>query len=109
MSSQFESSLEDRVGVWLDENMTSLGQNERLFSPHQSVMTLAEAMRGRFFERICEAITRRSGIAARRKAMKFPPSLISRVNSAISHLSRYTPDEIKIRNVVFLPQTLAQL
>jgi len=109
MSSQFESSLQDRVGVWLDENMASLGHNERLFSPHQNVMTQAEAMRPRFFERICEALTRKNGIALRRKAMKFPPSLISRVNNAISHLSRYTPDELRTRNVIFLPQTLMQL
>jgi|GEM_PF-5262739 len=109
MGENVRNNIRDRVGVWLDENIETLGNIERLMWPHQDVITMVEALRPRLFDRICAALAHNSNLAKRRKAIKFPTSAISRVGNAISHLRRFSLEEAPHRDVVFLPQNLTQL
>jgi hypothetical protein len=104
-----ESEIDDAICVWLDEVIPLLEHLECLKWPHHREITLPEAFRASLFFGAKKAIQGGSFTGPRRKAMKFPSSVISRVQNAISHLSQYPSAEVRLRSVVFLPMSLAEL
>lgn len=103
------SGLDDAVCVWLDEAIAILEQRECLFWPHQRDITLPEAIRASLFAAVKKFIESNESCAYRRRTIKFPTSVISRVQNAISHLGQFAQVEQTPRNVVFLPMSVSEL
>jgi hypothetical protein len=104
-----QSTLDDAICVWLDEVVSLLEQNECLFWPHGRDISLPEALRAALFCAAKKAVRSASPLSSRRKAMRFPTSVISRVQNAISHLGQFAKAQVEPKNVVFLPMSVAEL
>src|SRR4026208_883084 len=103
-----QSALDDSICVWLDEAIPSLEKLEFLQWPAEKDISLPEALRATLFYAIKRGIELgETAKTPRRKAVKFPSSVISRVQNAISHLnSRRATEELRPRSTVFLAMTI---